>query len=174
MRYKEYMTADEIRLHLRYTGWASRKALEAVQALPPEEQTKPRGVSHESIARTLLHIYMADRIWYKRVVEPELEMPDWNMNFPLAKLARDWSELQQRWEAWAESLQDSGADRIVTYTMRDGSPGRTPASQLVLHVVNHGTLHRGQVVGMLRQLGIAPPNTDLFYYLRELAAAAKA
>jgi uncharacterized damage-inducible protein DinB len=52
--------------------------------------------------------------------------------------------------------------------MRDGSPGETPASQLVLHVVNHATLHRGQVIGMLRQLGVKPPNTDLFFYLREL------
>jgi len=52
--------------------------------------------------------------------------------------------------------------------MRDGSPGETPASQLVLHVVNHATLHRGQVVGMLRQLGVKPPNTDFFFYLREL------
>jgi len=34
------------------------------------------------------------------------------------------------------------------------------------HVANHATLHRGQVVGMMRQLGIAPPSTDLFFFLR--------
>jgi uncharacterized damage-inducible protein DinB len=35
------------------------------------------------------------------------------------------------------------------------------------HVVNHATLHRGQVVGMIRQLGIVPPTTDLLFYLME-------
>jgi uncharacterized damage-inducible protein DinB len=33
------------------------------------------------------------------------------------------------------------------------------------HVVNHATLHRGQVVGMIRQLGLQPPAVDLLYYL---------
>ena len=41
-----------------------------------------------------------------------------------------------------------------------------------MHVVNHATLHRGQAMGMLRQMGIEPPHTDLLYYYRELAAAA--
>ena len=36
--------------------------------------------------------------------------------------------------------------------------------QIVLHLVNHGTLHRGQVMGMIRQLGIVPPGTDLMHY----------
>jgi uncharacterized damage-inducible protein DinB len=47
---------------------------------------------------------------------------------------------------------------------------RTPACQIVLHVVNHATLHRGQVMGMLRQMGTAPPNNDLMNYYRELTA----
>jgi uncharacterized damage-inducible protein DinB len=44
----------------------------------------------------------------------------------------------------------------------------------VLHVVNHGTLHRGQVAGMLRQLNIAPPNTDMIGYYRTLPSMSKA
>jgi uncharacterized damage-inducible protein DinB len=42
----------------------------------------------------------------------------------------------------------------------------------VVHVVNHATLHRGQVVGMLRQLGIRPPATDLVFYYYEQAVPA--
>jgi len=97
------MTAAEARTHIRYSGWASRKALDAALALPPEDQSKPMGVSHESILGTLAHIYMADRIWYKRVIEPELQMP------PMAEMATrealmgEWQELQERWEAWADS-----------------------------------------------------------------------
>ena len=129
------------------------------------------GVSHGNILGTLGHVHLADCIWYKRVVEPELEMLPVVELSTIEALTGAWRHLQERWEAWADSAADPDLDRIVIYTMRDGSPGRTPAYQLVLHVVNHATLHRGQVVGMLRQLGVKPPNTDLFLYLRELAAA---
>jgi uncharacterized damage-inducible protein DinB len=53
----------------------------------------------------------------------------------------------------------------------DGTPFESPVWQIVSHVVNHATLHRGQVVAMLRQLGAKPPATDLIFYYRELKAA---
>jgi uncharacterized damage-inducible protein DinB len=43
----------------------------------------------------------------------------------------------------------------------------SPIWQIVLHLVNHATLHRGQVMAMLRQLGAVPPPTDLMVYYRE-------
>lgn len=169
------MTAAEAQLHIRYSGWASRKALDAAMALPAEQQTKAMGVSHESIVGTLCHTYMADRIWYKRTVEPDLDMPPWNVNFPLQKLAEDWQDIQKRWEAWAESLNDADMDRVVRFKMISvNAEGEAPVTHVVLHLVNHATLHRGQVVAMLRQLGVKPPVTDLIFYLRELATAATA
>ena len=54
----------------------------------------------------------------------------------------------------------------------DGKTARTPAWQIVMHVVNHATLHRGQAMGMLRQMGMAPPHTDLMMFYRELGGKA--
>ena len=56
------MTAQEARTHIRYSGWASRKVLEAALALSPEDRAKPMNVSHESVAKTLTHIYFGDAI----------------------------------------------------------------------------------------------------------------
>ena len=162
------MTAAEARTHLRYSGWASRKALDAALALPPEDQSKPMGVSHESILGTLGHIHFADRIWYKRAVEPDLNMPTIAELSSVEAITVDWPHLQTKWEAWADSLADRDLDRIVKHKMLDGSPAETLASHVVLHLVNHATLHRGQVVGMLRQLGVKPPATDLIFYVREI------
>jgi uncharacterized damage-inducible protein DinB len=64
------MTAQEARTHIRYSGWASRKVLEAALALPADELAKPMNVSHESIAKTLTHIYFADAIWYSELTAP--------------------------------------------------------------------------------------------------------
>jgi|SRR5580658_7326860 uncharacterized damage-inducible protein DinB len=162
------MTADEARTHIRYSGWASRLLLDAAEALTDEQRMKPMGVSHGSIQETLGHIYFADRIWYKRTVEPELTMPPMSDLCSLEAITLDWPNLQMKWEAWADSLTDPDMQRVVSYKLLNGTPMETPASHIVLHLVNHATLHRGQVVGMLRQLDVKPPVTDLIFYLRDL------
>jgi uncharacterized damage-inducible protein DinB len=86
-------------------------------------------------------------------------------------LTKDWQELQKQWEAWAESLTDADLEREVGYKYLDGQTGSTPAKQVILHLVNHATLHRGQVVGMLRQVDVKPPVTDFIAYLREMKTA---
>ena len=66
-------------------------------------------------------------------------------------------ELQQRWEDWAAALTDPDLTRVVDYKDHEGQRHmRLRVWQIVLHVVNHATLHRGQVMAMLRQLGVAP------------------
>jgi uncharacterized damage-inducible protein DinB len=69
------MTAQEARAHIRYYGWASRKALEATLALSPEDRAKSMSVSHESIAKTLTPIYFADAIWYSRIAAASDPVP---------------------------------------------------------------------------------------------------
>ena len=59
------MTVAEVRTHIRHTGWASRRVLDAAMSLTPEQQVKAIDVSQEGIAKTIFHSYMADRIRYK-------------------------------------------------------------------------------------------------------------
>jgi len=163
------MTSQEARTHIRYTGWASRRLLDAVAELSEEQRQKGLQVSHDSIQGTLGHIHFADRIWYSRTVEritlpPMAEMCTWDA------LTGDWQTLQKQWEAWADSLTDADMERAVAYKSMDGTPASLPLSQILMHIVNHGTLHRGQVMAMLRQVGVKPPGTDFISYLRELKA----
>ena len=78
------------------------------------------------------------------------------------------ADLLQKWISWADTLTDADIERVIEYKALDGKPLRTPLWQIILHVVNHATLHRGQAMAMLRQLGVKPPGTDLIYYYREL------
>jgi uncharacterized damage-inducible protein DinB len=164
------MTSAEARLHLRYSAWASRRLVEAVRAVPDADFEKPVGISHSSLQGTLAHILWADWLWFTRVVEP-MEQPGRTRD----ALEMVWREVQDKWVAWAERASDAELNRVVEYkSILDGQMARTPAWQIVLHVVNHATLHRGQVMGMLRQIGVAPPPTDLMFFYRELAAASHA
>lgn len=164
------MTVAEARLHLRYSAWASRKLMDAIRAVPDADLAKPAGISHGSLLGTLGHILWADWLWFTRVVEP-LEKP----GDTRAALETVWPQIQDRWIGWAERAADADLQRPVEYrSILDSQIARTPAWQIVLHVVNHGTLHRGQAVGMLRQMGIEPPHTDLMFFYRELAQAGHA
>ena len=159
------MTAAEARLHLCYSAWASRKLVEAVGAVPDSELEKPNGVSHGSLLGTLSHVLSADWLWYTRVVAP-LEKPAQTRDV----LETVWPGIQDSWIAWADRATDAELQRVVqSRSIIDGQIARTPAWQIVLHMVNHATLHRGQAVGMLRQMDIKPPQTDLMFFYREQA-----
>ena len=89
----------------------------------------------------------------------------------LSVLQNDWPALLDRWKEWAAGLTDEQVLAPLAYTDLSGRPWSQPIWQLVLHVVNHGTHHRGQVNGFLRAMGHKPPGIDLVYYYREMLAS---
>jgi uncharacterized damage-inducible protein DinB len=160
------MTAADALLHLRYSAWASRKVMEAARALPDADFEKPVGVSHGSLQGTLAHILFADWIWFTRVVGPMQEP-----GHTREALLRVWPELQDKWVAWAEGASDADINRLMEYHSKLYGPMAQPVWQILLHVVNHATLHRGQAMSILRQMEIAPPHIDFMNFYQESAAA---
>lgn len=148
--------------------------MEAAAALPPEDRAKAMGVSHESVEKTLAHIFFADAIWYSRMADPSFVAPKHDQLPGMDTVSKDWPALQAKWEAWADAADDAELARVVEFASRFVGTARFSATQIVMHVVNHATLHRGQVVGMLRQLGVKPPSTDIMFYHFELAQNKKA
>jgi uncharacterized damage-inducible protein DinB len=154
-----------LRTHLDYTFWASRALVEAARALSPEELTRDFGTADKSVLGTLVHVFAADRIWLARFLgEPQKSTTA--ADYHLAVLENDWPALAQRWKQWAGELTDEGAGAVLSYSDMSGNRWNQPIWQLVLHVVNHGTHHRGQAAGFLRAMGRVPPKLDLVYYYR--------
>src|SRR5439155_11874488 len=138
----DIMTTAEAQQHLRYSAWASRKLMDAVRAVNPQDLEKSVGISHGSLQGTLGHILFADWIWYSRIVAP-MEKPAGT----LEALERVWPDLQEKWIAWAGGLTDADLARVAVYKGMDGLEYRNPVCEIVMHVVNHATLHRGQAMG---------------------------
>ena len=162
------MTRTELDTHLRFSAWATKRLLEAAAALPPEELRRDRGSSHRSIEETLAHGFQADRAWLSRLTENphRMAMKDPEEVHDLAFLQREWPLLHEKWLAWAGSAI---ADDVIWYKNLAGREFQNPVWQIVLHVVNHATQHRGQVSAMLRMAGVTPPSTDLIGFYRESA-----
>jgi len=160
------VSADTLRLHLDYHAWASRRLLDAVAQLTPEEQSRDFKTSDSSALNTLAHVFAADRLWLARMFgESPTKLLD-PRDRELGVLTKDWPVVQQRWKDWAAPLSDSDFQAKISYRDTRGNPWEQPLWQILLHVVNHGTHHRGQVSGFLRAMGHQPPPLDLIAFYR--------
>ena len=156
---------------LDYHCWAQELTFDAVEALAPEQFTRDMGNSFGSVRDTLVHIHMAECIWYSRWQEESVPMPAASMFPDLASIRGASRKHEARTRATLDRLGQDGINRAFDYTSKlDGNDHSTVFWRMFLHMINHSTYHRGQVTTMLRQLGAKPPQgTDLiqFYWTRE-------
>jgi uncharacterized damage-inducible protein DinB len=166
------MTRSEIDLLVEFNYWARDRMLDAVSAASVDEFTRPIESSFSSVRDTLVHIYSAEWVWYTRWQGESPSAPIATHAFAdLATLVAAWRRLEGQIRAYVGSQDDAALDRTIEYRLINGQPGRSVLWQMVQHVVNHGSYHRGQVTTMLRQLGLpAPKGTDLITFYRERAA----
>jgi uncharacterized damage-inducible protein DinB len=162
------MDRDVLRIQLEYSFHASGQVLASLERVPEEDLRRALGNSHGGLLDTLIHIYGADRIWLSRVAgRPRTRLFDPGEEWTLQTLRHDWADVRRQWLDWLDSVEDVRAR--LAYRNLAGEPFDVELWQVVFHVVNHGTYHRGQITTMLRQLGYVPAPTDLHTFY--LAAA---
>ncbi len=166
------MNLSDIRQLFDYTEWANDLAMEAADELPDEDLRRDQRISHGSIFGTLLHMAGAEWIWLERWNgRSPAKAGAWSMWKPesctdLAALNDRWSEVIDRRAQFISALDEERLAADVPFKLLSGDLSSMRLVDQMRHVANHATMHRGQVVGMIRQLGIDPPSTDLLFYLR--------
>lgn len=166
------MTPDEATTLLEYHYWARDRALDAVAVLSPAQFAQDLGSSFGSVRDTLGHVYGADLVWWERWsgrspagLPPAAQFGD------VASLRAAWRELEQQVRPFVCGLGAEGLARRLTYRGFNGQLATVTFAQMLQHVVNHGSYHRGQVTTLLRQLGVPPGKSmDLIAYCRERGA----
>lgn len=160
---------EEIRDLYAYERWANRRILDAAGALPPEAFGRELVSSFPSIQDTLLHALAASWVWLMRWKgsSPSARPDGWEA-LGFEPMREAWAEVEAEQERFISSLTEADLDRVLRFKDVGGRDHAQPLGVLLLHVVNHGTYHRGQVVTLLRQVGGTPPSTDLaaFHYER--------
>jgi uncharacterized damage-inducible protein DinB len=163
----------DLRTLVDFNYWARDRMLAAVEPLTADQYLRDLGNSFRSVRDTVVHTYSAEWVWYTRWQGESPTAPIPFDRFPdLAGLWTAWRELERSIRVFVDGLDEAALARVLDYRLMNGQPGRSAYWQMIQHVVNHGSYHRGQVTTMLRQLGAPPPkSTDLIAYYREKAEA---
>jgi uncharacterized damage-inducible protein DinB len=155
----------------RYNAWANRLLFEAVAALPEQEALKPRPGAFRNMVHTLNHIYVIDRIFRAHLEGREHGYTARNTaDHPaLTELWRAQQEIDAWYVATYDAMPEQELGRKLEFTFVGGGQGAMTRSEILLHLVNHTTYHRGNVASMIYQVpGARPPTTDLPVFLRDV------
>ena len=160
-----------LRMLARYSAWANQRMFDGVAALPAGEATAKRATLFGNMVNTLNHNYVIDLIWKghltgvphgftKRItdVEPTLEV-----------LRADQAALDAWYIDYADGLTQALSEEVVPFDYVDGGSGAISRGDMLLHIVNHKSYHRGFVADMMCQAQVRPPVMDLPVFLREVA-----
>ncbi len=165
------MTAADVRDLSAYTDWATGRVLAAAAALDDDAWASDLGGSFPSLGATLAHLLSAEWVWLKRWQgERPTARPAWVEAPSPDALRAALADVERQRAALLDGLSDADLDAPLTYTLFSGAVQTLPLRDVLVHVVNHATYHRGQIASMLRRLGAVPPATDYLVYAIERRA----
>jgi len=152
-----------------YNLWAHQQMLQRLKELPDEVLRTKVPNSFESIFNTVQHLLDAESMWWQRMKLLE------NVKRPSDGFSGDFSELSKEvlqqatlWQQWVSEAQDRAFDHEFIYYNTKKEKFKQPIYEMLLHVFNHSTYHRGQLVTILHQLKINNiPNTDFIAWSRK-------
>jgi uncharacterized damage-inducible protein DinB len=168
------MTVENFLSLYDFNAWANRRTLDACAALTEAQFVQDLGSSFPSIRDTLAHLMLVEWVWLERWHSRAPEKYPASTEFATVAVVRArWAEIERGLLTYIASLRPEDLEKVVHHKTMAGVPQAQPLWQMLQHLVNHQTYHRGQVATLLRQLKAKPPSTDLIVFYRERAAKAQ-
>jgi uncharacterized damage-inducible protein DinB len=154
----------------RYNAWANRLIFDAVAALPAGEAVKPRQSVFKNMVHTLNHNYVIDRIFQAHLEGRSHGYSARNTadHPPLAELWRAQQDIDRWYIDWSDTVGESALGEKVSFAYVGGGEGVMTRGEILQHLVNHTSYHRGFVAQMMYDIPVRPPTTDLTVYLRDV------
>lgn len=151
--------------HIEYQRWANLKMAAQLEALRPEVLEKEFGGSFPSLRLTLLHLLQADYRWLHRLQGfPIVDIPQEWPQADAKRLLSTWRSVQDQLVSRVKELA-SNENQVIKFVTAKGDAYEMPMSDVIAHLVNHATYHRGQLANMMRMAGEKPESTDYFLFV---------
>ena len=160
------VTLETLRVLYDYNYWARDRQLAACDKLTQEQFVRPIGGSFHSLRDTVVHLVGVEWLWLERwrgrSPRDRFDPEDFPEPEPLRKR---WREVEAGMRTFLGGLSPDDLATTRTYTTLTGQSWTYPLGQMMLHLSNHQTYHRGQVTTLLRQLGAVPSPVDFLLFL---------
>jgi uncharacterized damage-inducible protein DinB len=164
------MNLHDIKQLVAFNQWANQSFFDALKQLPAEQYGRDMRSSHGGIHGTLAHLVGAEKGWLSRWrQQPGATATDSRQITSLADLRAHWESVRAEMAQFLDTLDDEKLQGTLTTQSMSGLVTVT-YWQMIQHVVDHSSYHRGQIVTMLRQLGVTPPSAGMMRFHRESRA----
>lgn len=159
---------SHIRMMYDYSYWAYKLVWEtSILALTDEQFTRPHDYSMGSVHHQTVHCISAEWIWFSRMrgIYPTAMLNP--TDYPARSDVRaKWDEVETMVRGHLDTLTEDALHQPFAYKILNGTEDTQPLGAILLHVVNHGTDHRAQLLAQMHAMGVPTVAQDLIFYLR--------
>ena len=158
-----------LQLYAAYNHWANQRITEAILKLDENLQQQIVASSFPNLYATVLHMWDAENIWWQRMkLHEKIMAPSTNFNPTMQEAVNGLLQQNKLWEEWVNNASLPALEHVFAYQNNKKEQFKQPVYQMIHHVFNHGTYHRGQLVTMMRALGVDKiPSTDFINWSRK-------
>lgn len=159
---------DLLLQYATYNLWANKRITDAILNMDEGLHQQVVKSSFPNLYATVLHMWDVESAWLQRIHGHEkIMMPSKNFNPNMKEAVNGLLSQSQDWINHMGGITNDMLHEVVSYTNMAGQPFQQPLFQLVHHLFNHQTYHRGQLVTMMRELGeTSAPATDFIAWAR--------
>lgn len=164
---------EHFALMARYNAWANTRLYRMAGNLSDEQYRRDVGAFFKSLHGTLNHVLVADRIWMSRMTGTGVAPTrlDAILFDDLGELSEARRTEDERILRFVEERTDAQLEAPLDYRMMDRSKQQQKLREVLAHLFNHQTHHRGQAHAILTALGVKDPDSlDVLWMLREQPA----
>ncbi|MFY8003268.1 MAG: DinB family protein, partial [Chitinophagaceae bacterium] len=161
---------DILLRYAAYNHWAHTTLVATLAKLTEKQWQKDLGSSFPSVYKTLLHMYQAEKLWWMRIqlIEPA-QLSEKDIKPSTTYLMESLVIQAESWVHWLQKQNEQTFTEYFSYKNLKQQTFVQPFWEVQMHIFNHATFHRGQIITMLRQLGVQNvPATDFVVWTREI------
>jgi uncharacterized damage-inducible protein DinB len=161
--------SQDLQMLTRYRAWADGLLYQSLEALPEQDLVRSQPIVFGNLLRTLNHVNAMDQVWKAHLEGVPHGFTSRNPEYcpDFGTLRASQVQINEWYVRFAETLDHAACDETVRFTFIGGGEGTMRRGDMLLHVVNHATYHRGHIVMMMNSFSVAVPTTDLPVFLRD-------
>ena len=152
-----------------YNVWANQRIVDSIENMTDDQLRREISSSFNSIYATLAHLWDVESIWWQRIkLVEQQEWPSKDFSGSVLELGNNLMKQSKQWKEWVDIATEAALEHEFIYRNSKKEQFKQPVNEALLHLFNHQSYHRGQLITMFRQVGLEKiPNTDLIAFSRK-------